>query len=114
GGDHFGVLYDDIFSEDLNAAQVVIAVLLFRIAESKRKHPPTGASELVRYASGFAAMLMGQYLLADMGIGLAQLDHRNFAAAQALVELRGEGYFARATGALEAALRKLYGDQPVS
>lgn len=99
---------------NMNGAQVVIAVLLFRIAESKRRRPPEGAPELVAYASCFAAMLMGQYLLADMGIDLSKLDHRNFAAAQALVEQRGEDYFARATRALEEALKKLYGGQPIS
>lgn len=114
GGEHFGKLYSDIFTKDLSAAQVVIAVLLFRIAENKRKRPPADAPDFVRYASCFAAMLMGQYLLAELGIGLPQLDHRNFVAAQALVEQNGEAYFARAVQELEVALRRLYGEQSVS
>lgn len=113
-GEHFGKLYSEIFTSDLNAAQVVIAVLLLRIAENKRRRPPSGAPELVRYASCFAAMLMGQYLLTDLRIGLEKLDHRTFAAAQTLVEEKGEAYFAEALRALEKALGELYGDQPVS
>ncbi len=34
---HFGKLYDIIFTDDLNGAQAIIAVLLFRIAENRRK-----------------------------------------------------------------------------
>ncbi len=113
-GEHFGKLYADIFTPDLNGAQTVIAVLLFRIAENKRRRPAPGLPELVRYGSCFAAMLMGQYLLADLGINLAKLDHRNFSAALALVEQKGEAYFMRATTALGDALRGLYGEQPVS
>ena len=106
--EHFGRLYDGIFSEDLNGAQLVIAVLLYRIAENKRKRPPEDAPPLVRYASCFSAMLMAQYLLADMGVELKGLDHRNFAAARTLVEKRGERYFNKSVTAIKNALNKLY------
>lgn len=112
--EHFGKLYADIFTADLNAAQVVVAVLLFRIAENRRKRPPAGSPELVRYASCFAAMLMGQSLLKDLGAGLAGLNHRNFESARKLVEDRGEAYFDQAVGLLQEALQRLYGDQEVS
>lgn len=112
--EHFGKLYEDIFTADLNAAQVVVAVLLFRIAENKRKRPPEGAPDLVRYASCFAAMLMGRYLLVDIGAELGQLDHRNFGQAQSLIENHGDAYFDRATQALAEALGQLYGDTSIS
>jgi hypothetical protein len=85
-GEHFGKLYGEIFTADLTAAQVVTAVLLFRIAENKRRRPPAGAPDLVRYASCFAAMLMGKSLLDELGMTVAQLDHRTFDAARALIE----------------------------
>jgi hypothetical protein len=50
-GELFDKSYEDIFTADLTAAQVVLAVMLFRIAENKRKRPPANAPELVRYAS---------------------------------------------------------------
>jgi hypothetical protein len=112
--EHFGKLYDDIFTADLNGAQVVIAVLLFRIAENKRKRPPLGAPELVRHGACFAAMLMGLFLLGELGIPLEQLDHRTFAQAKRLVDAQGETYFDKAVGLLERGLRSLYGDQPIS
>jgi AIPR protein len=112
--EHFGKLYDRIFSRDLNGAQLVTAMLLFRIAESKRRHPPPDAPDLVRYGSCFAAMLMGQYLLIDLRVSLERLDHRNFEQAKRLIESEGERYFSAAVAVLEGALRELYGGQPVS
>jgi AIPR protein len=112
--EHFGKLYDYIFAKDLNGAQLVTAVLLFRIAENKRRRPPPSAPDLVHYGSCFAALLMGQYLLLDLGISLDKLDHRNFEQAKALIENNGETYFERAVSALEDALRRLYGGQLVS
>jgi len=112
--EHFGKLYDTIFTEDLQGTHVVTAVLLFRIAENKRKRPTANSAALVPYAACFAAMLMGQYLLEDMGIALEKLDHRNFEAAQRLIDTQGEAYFARAITALEAAVAQLYGGRTVS
>ncbi|MEZ4362770.1 MAG: AIPR family protein [Kofleriaceae bacterium] len=112
--EHFGKLYDEIFTEDLNGAQVVIAVLLFRIAENKRKRPPEGAPALVRHGSCFAAMIMGWALLGAMQISLHKLDHRTFAKAKQLVETQGELFFELAVQMLQRGLRSLYGDQSIS
>lgn len=113
-GELFDKSYDDIFTQDLSAAQLIIAVLLFRIAENKRKRPPPNAPELVRYASSFIAMLMGGYLLSEMKLTLDKLDHRTFERARKLVEDNGDTYFDRAVEELKDALDKLYGSQPVS
>ncbi len=113
-GEHFGKLYHDIFTADLTAAQVVTAVLLFRIAENKRKRPPAGAPDLVRYASCFASMLMGQSLLQDLEVPLEKVDHITFDAARKLIETKGDQYFDNAIATLQVALSKLYGGQPVS
>jgi len=111
--EHFNKLYSEIFTHDLNAAQVVAAVLLYRIAENKRRHPPPGAPDLVSYASCFAAMLMGEYLLGALAIPLDKLDHRSFAKAHDLIKAHGDAYFDRAVSALEAAVKQLYGGTPV-
>jgi AIPR protein len=113
-GEHFGRLYDEIFGRDLNGAQTVIAVLLFRIAENRRKRPPPGAPDFVRYSSCFAAMLMGQSLLADLGITLDELDHRLFDKAKMLIDTKGEEYFSSAVQRIDRAIESLYGEQPVS
>jgi AIPR protein len=112
--EHFGKLYEVIFSPSLNGAQVVIATLHFRVAENKRKRPPAGAPTFLPYSGCFVAMLMGRYLLADLGAQLDGLTHLKFAQAKQLVEQRGEAYFQKAVTDVEAALKKLYGQQEVS
>ena len=113
-GELFDKSYSDIFTADLTATQVVLAVLLFRISENKRKRPPAGAPELVRYGSNFIAMLMGRYLLADLALGLNALDHRKFEKAREAIDANAEQYFERAVKELEAALVRLYGEQKLS
>ncbi len=114
GREHFGQLYDRIFSHDLNGAQLLIATLLFRVAENKRRRPPENAPDFLPYASGFVAMLMGRYLLSDLGVSLLGLTHVNFARARATLEEKQEDYFKNAVKALRAALKSLYGKEQVS
>jgi hypothetical protein len=114
GREHFGKLYDTIFTDDLNAAQVVIATLIFRIAENKRRRPPVDAPPYVAYGSCFFAMLMGQYLLNDLGINLTQLNHLKFAEAKAKLDQNEAAYFVKATDEVAEALKKLYGEHEVS
>ena len=57
--EHFGALYNQIF-EDLNAAQALLAVLIFRFVENLRKRPETEKpQEFIPYASHFIAMIVG-------------------------------------------------------
>ena len=106
--DHFGVLYHRIFREDLNGAQAIIAALLLRHAEKRRKRPRQDAPDFLAYGSRFIAMLMGHYLLTEMGIGLGGLDHRNFQQARELVERESDSYFVRAQVAVGKALTSLF------
>jgi len=110
--EHFGKLYEIIFTENLNGAQAAIATLLSRIPENRRKRPPMNAPDYLTYASRFAAMMMGIYLLEDMGINLSGLDHRNFIVAERLVEGKGEEYYQRALNAIGQALEPLFLGQP--
>lgn len=112
--EHFGKLYELIFSDDLNGAQAVCAVLLFRIAENHRKRAREQAPAFLQYGSRFIAMAMGRFLLADLGVAVNGLNHRNFAMAQELVDSRGEAYFQRAMDAVAAALGRLHHGENVS
>ena len=105
--EHFGALYDVIFTPELNGSQAVIAALLHRQAEKHRKRPPDNAPDFLAYGSRFIAMLMGRYLLEEMDIGLGDLNHRNFGIARDLVELRSSGYLSRAEKEISAALDPL-------
>ena len=112
--EHFGRLYEGIFTPDLNGAQVVIATLLFRAAENLRRRPPAGSPEFLPYAGAFMAMLMGEFLLQDLGIPVERLDHRNFNDARQLVDERAAEYSRRAIETLAVGLKRLYGEQDVS
>ena len=106
--EHFGALYDTIFTADLNGAQAVIAALLYRQAENRRKRPPEEAPDFLAYGSRFIAMLMGQYLLEEMEIPLEGLDHRNFDQARDLIEQRSADYLSRAEQEISDALDPLF------
>jgi hypothetical protein len=112
--EHFGKLYDTIFTDTLNGAQVIVAVLLYRIAENHRRRPAETDPAFVRYASCFIAMQMGRRLLIDMNAGLSEVDHRNFDQAKKLIEERGESYFNAAIKDIQQALLDLYGNQEIS
>ena len=106
--EHFGTLYDIIFKPDLNGAQAVIAALLNRFAENRRKRPPENSPDFLAYGSRFIAMLMGRYLLEDLGISLKALDHRTFDGARKLVEANGDAYFKRAEDAISQAILPMF------
>jgi len=108
--EHFGKLYDTIFTDQTNGAQVICAVLLYRIAENHRRRPAEDDPLFVRYASCFIAMQMGRRLLKDLGCALDGLDHRNFDQAKQVIETRGEGYFESSVADVGKALESLYGD----
>lgn len=112
--EHFGKLYSVVFPRDVNGAQVVLAALLYRIAENHRRRPTATDPPLVRYASCFIAMRMGQYLLHRLGKPLAEVSHQTFAAAKKFVDQEGERDFRASVADVEMALRDLYGEKEVS
>lgn len=112
--EHFGKLYDTIFTKELNGPQVVIAVLLYRIAENRRKRPQENDPLFVRYGSCFIAMQMGRRLLHDLGKTLDELDHRSFKNAESLVQDKGSVYLEQSIQDVKDALTDLYGEREIS
>lgn len=112
--EHFGKLYNTIFSDTINGAQVIIASLLYRIAENRRRRPQEDDPQFVRYASCFIAMQMGRRLLKDINITLGELDHRTFAQAKNQIDVHGDDYFISARDDIDAALKALYGEQEIT
>ena len=109
--EHFGALYDTIFEKNLNGAQAIIAALLLRHAENRRKRPPQDAPDFLAYGSRFIAMLMGRYLLEEMNIPLHQLDHRTFDRARERVEQKSDNYVSRAEQQIGEALSPLFSER---
>ncbi len=113
--EHFGRLYDQIFTTTLNGAQVIIAVLIYRFSENRRRRPNDSDPMFVRYASCFSAMLMGKYLLEDMLLNDVQkLNHTNFEQAKKLVEEKAEAYFQQSIAQIQTALSQFYKEENIS
>ena len=103
-----GAKFGNSASKEIEEVWTIVAALLWRIAENKRKRPPEGAPDFLPYASRFIAMQMGQYLLEELGVKLNELDHRNFARAQWLIDQKGEEYFARGLKEVGKALEPFF------
>jgi len=112
--EHFGKLYDEIFRE-LNAAQAILAVLIFRDVENERKRPSAETPPaFMPYASHYISMLVGRELLHDQGIALKDVSHRNFAELLQRLQDNETNYHARAVKKVIDALKGCYGDRDIS
>lgn len=80
-GELFRNYYDEIFTPQLTAAQVIVAVtILMRTVKrgaSLDENSPEQAPRYLPYAAYFLAMLIGEHLLRDLRLTLEQLTHRN-------------------------------------
>jgi len=112
--EHFGKLYEIVFTDDLNGAQAIIASLIYRIPEARRRRISPEDPPYVRYASAFIAMMMGLYLLTDLGCDLQGLTHKNFGQAKLFIEQKGQEYLEQAIDSIGLALEQLYGNQETS
>ena len=112
--EHFGKLYRDIFTH-LNAAQALLAVLIFREVENERKRPTTETPpEFLPYASHYISMLIGRRLLRAHGTTPDQISHQNVhAILEAFTDHRTH-YYADAIESLTNALQECYGARDVS
>jgi hypothetical protein len=112
--EHFGKLYDDIF-KNLNAAQAILAVLIFRDVENERKRPSTDTPpSFMPYASHYISMLVGRELLHDQGFAQKNVSHRNFAELLQRLQNNEANYHARAVEKVTEALKECYGDREIS
>lgn len=86
----FGKHYDEIF-KDLNGAQLVIAVLIFRFCDSLRKQESKiGDHPHLPYSHHVMAMLIGNLLLKEQEIKLPGLTHKNFDMVKKTLEEKKE------------------------
>lgn len=111
----FSTYYNSIFSQSLNGAQVVLAVLIFRMVENERKRPSTQSPpRFLPYASHFLAMLVGDYLLNELNVKVGELTHLNFASAAEYFEQNKAELYQKALAALTTALTALGVDESTS
>lgn len=110
----FGKFYNDIFN-NLNAAQLVLAVLIFRYCDNQRKKMPIdGLNSHIPYSNYFMAMKLGDLLLNEMGVELKDLTHSNFDKARRTFENKKGELYREANQFIIEALKKYYNEEDYS
>ena len=112
--EHFGKLYDAIFKE-LNAAQALLATLIFRHIENERKRPSTdNPPDFLPYASHYISMLVGRKLLTGKNLLISDVSHRNFNDMHDTFENQKSEYYRNSIDDITKALKQCYGDRHIS
>ena len=113
--DLFDTFYESIF-KDLNAAQMVIAVLIFRYSDTMRKKDSDDReiSAIRSFESHFIANIIGKILLEKSSLNIDSLTHRNFREVEALFEGQKELFFHKAESLLVDMLRDYFGNKPLT
>ena len=111
--EHFGKLYETIF-KDLIAAQAVMATLIYRMVEGKRREGGDDPPDFLPYASHHIAMLLGRELSRELQLSVEAITHRSFARMKAALDTDGARYYALAIDSLRDAIRECYGNRQVS
>lgn len=108
----FGQYYEEIFG-DLNAAQMIMAVLIFRYCDKERKRG--GAEREVSahrpYSQHFLAYMMGKLVLQHFGQDRAALTHTNFEDFRTYFEENGAQLYEKTEAAMTAVLRDYFNEE---
>jgi AIPR protein len=103
----FGEFYPIVFSDELQAAHLIVSVLVFRIVENERKRPRQKRPRFVPYASHFLAMVVGDLLLQRVGLQRTEIDHTNVDRVRATLEAERSKLYEQAVARLGVVLRGL-------
>ncbi len=107
----FGTLYDYVYTEDLNPAQVVIAALIYRYCDSQRKKTTLiDKFPHIPYSNYFLSMIIGDLVLSKNSITLNTLTHKNFEQVKEYFEREKGRLFDEANEQINQALNVLFGD----
>jgi hypothetical protein len=111
-GEFFDKYYDTIFTENLNAAQMLIAVLVFRYCDNQRKKvsPDKSIQAQRPYSQYFLACMIGKMLLAHFNIELPKLMHTNFVEVRAYYEDNKDELYEKAQRKLVDILKDSFRD----
>ena len=105
----FGGYYKLIFT-NLNAAQMIMAVLIFRHCDAvrRRKTADPDINAMRSYENYFVSCMVGTKLLQDLKIDLDQLTHGNFARVRAHFDTQKESLTAWAEEKLQQELKNYF------
>lgn len=112
--EHFNKLYNEIF-DGLNAAQALLAVMIFRSVENARKRSSgEDTPAFLPYASHYLSMLIGIKLLSDNHIEQGTVSHRNYSDLFTSFAKNEEHYHQWAIQIISDSLDELYGQNTIS
>ncbi|VAW32710.1 possible abortive infection phage resistance protein [hydrothermal vent metagenome] len=104
----FGKFYDDVF-KDINGAQLIIAVLIYRHCDINRKKTELISKyRHIPYSNYFMAMLCSELILEQQNIQINGLTHVNFKEVRACWENNKVAIYDKANSKINDALDKLY------
>jgi len=107
----FGSLYNDVFKPEPNAAQVVIAVLIYRYCDNqRRKIALIEVFPHIPYSNYFLSMIIGGLLLKQCNLTLDELNHKNFEIVRTYFETHKETLFTQANEILIQALTEIFNE----
>jgi hypothetical protein len=75
--EHFGKLYSTIFT-NLNAAQALLVVHIFRFADNERKTKKLANYNFLPYSSHYIAMRIGCLLFKNLDIKVKDINHKTY------------------------------------
>ena len=89
--------------------------MIFRYVENKRKRPTAeNPPDFLPYASHYLAMLLGRQLLAQQGITVDDISHRNFQELFSTFKNSREDYYQESMDQVQNALNTFYGQREIS
>lgn len=108
----FDKYYDEIF-KDLNAAQMIIAVVIFRYCDNYRKKvsDDTDIKAQRAFSQYFLAYMIGKRVLLSAGISVEELTHRNFAVVMQCWEDNCEKFYKEEESKLISILRQYFNNE---
>lgn len=104
--DLFGKFYDKVFN-NLNAAQLILAVLIFRYCDNqRRKEQLISVHPHLPYSNYLLSMMLGKLILRLNKITLDELTHKNFDIIKAFFENNKDSLYQQTTNILELVLKE--------
>ncbi|MHC6204326.1 AIPR family protein [Breznakiellaceae bacterium SP9] len=114
-GEFFNTYYDTIFT-DLNAAQMIIAVLVFRMCDNyRRRFSENEEIQAQRpYSQYLLASIVGLYILENFSIELKKLTHINFFEIKNFLDANRDKLYLKAEQYLLEHLKSYFHNQNIS
>lgn len=106
----FGKLYEEVFG-GLNAAQAILANLIFRFVENERKRPTVLQRDFLPYSAHYVAMRLGVLVLREKNLKLSEITNRNFADLVQFFEAEKTRLYMQAVEDVEAVLTQFYANR---